>query len=561
MDGPWIREYPDGIPAAPDIPEIPLSRYVRENAQKYPDRTAMIFFGKKISFREFESLVSGFAGTLQSLGVKKGTRVAMILPNSPQVLITYYAVLRLGGILVQFNPLYVEHEIEFQLNDSGAEVVVVFDQMYPKVKNVRDKTPLKTVIVTGVQDFLPFPKNWLYPLTKRNDKDFVRISATEPVLFMKKCLKSKNPVKEDATLDIWSDPALLQYTGGTTGIPKGVVLTHGNLIANLAQVREWLGRSKEGNEVMLVVLPIFHAFGMTACMNLSTRLGFPMILLPRFRVKEVLDAIQTYRPTLFIGIPPMYKAINNFPGVKKYDLSSIRYCISGASALHPDVKKRFQELTGGVLTEGYGLTEASPVTHCNPLYSEDKPGSIGLPIPGTDCKVVDPDNGEPVEIGAPGEMIIKGPQIMKGYWNQPEETDQVLKDGWLYTGDIAQMDERGFLYVVDRKKDMIICGGINIYPKEIEEWVVTHPKISEAAVVGIPDEVHGEKVIAFVVPNPGEEIREKEVTDYCKRNFAGFKIPKKVIFRDELPKSIIGKVLKRVLKEQLLNPKDSMGRE
>jgi long-chain acyl-CoA synthetase len=551
MPRPWYHEYPEGIPISPVIPEIPLSRYVRENAEKYPNRTAMIFFGKKISFREFERLVSGFAGTLQSLGVQKGTRVATLLPNSPQVLITYYAVLRLGGILVQFNPLYVEHEIEFQLNDSGAEVAVVFDQMYPKVKNVRDKTPLKTVIVTGVQDFLPFPKNWLYPLTKRRDRDFVRVSRNEPVLFMSQCLNGRGQVKEDVRLDVWNDPALFQYTGGTTGTPKGVVLTHGNLMANLVQVREWIGRSREGEEVMLVVLPIFHAFGMTVCMNLSTRLGFPMILIPRFRVKEVLEAIRTYRPTLFIGIPPMFKAINHFPGVKKYDLTSIRYCISGASALSPDVKKRFQELTGSVLIEGYGLTEASPVTHCNPLYSEDRPGSIGLPLPGTDCKVVDPDTGGPVEPGAPGEMIIKGPQVMKGYWNRPEETAQVLKNGWLYTGDIVQMDERGYLYVVDRKKDMIIYGGINIYPKEIEEWILTHPKISEVAVIGIPDEVHGEKVVAVVVPKPGEEIREKEIVEYCKRNFAGFKIPKKVVVREELPKSIVGKVLKRILREEL----------
>lgn len=551
MDRPWVREYPEGIPASLDVPETTLSRYVRENAGTYPNQTAMVFFGKKISFKEFESLVARFAGALRSLGVEKGTRVAIILPNSPQCLISYYAVLRLGAVLVQINPLYVEREIEFQVNDSGAEVMVTLDQMYPKVKNLRARTPLKTVIVTGVQDFLPFPKNRLYAWTRRKDKDFVTVSRDEPVLFLKDCIKSGTPVSEETPVDFWNDPALLQYTGGTTGNPKGVILTHGNLGANTEQIRLWLGRSRPREESMLVVLPIFHAFGMTACMNLSTRMAFTMILVPRFRVKEVLGAIHGYRPTLFIGIPAMFKAINGFSGVNKYDLSSIRFCISGSSALSVEVKKRFQELTGGVLIEGFGLTEASPVTHCNPLYKDDVPGSIGLAIPGTDCRVVGAENGQPMESGAPGELIIRGPQVMKGYWNRPEETALVLKEGWLYTGDIVQMDDRGYVYVVDRKKDMIISGGINIYPKEIEEWLVTHPGIAEAAVIGIPDEVHGEKVVAFIVPVPGSTLREKEVIDHCKRNFAGFKVPKKVILKEELPKSTIGKILKRVLREEM----------
>ncbi len=558
MNRPWLTFYEGEIPIHIDYPVIPLTRFYQDAVCDYPNNTSMIFYGRKITYREGWDYIRALATALHKMGIKKGDRVSIYLPNSPQFVISFYAILKLGGIVVQTNPMYVPRELEHILNDSGAETIITLDLLYDRVMAVKDKTSIKRIIVTSIRDFLPQHLKLLYPL-KFIGKKKPQIKYGNGVYRFTDLLQTK-PEKIYVDIDPKEDVALFQYTGGTTGISKAAMLTHYNLVANTMQAVHWLTDRQEGGEVLLAVLPFFHVYGMTVGMNFAIYLASTLVLVPRFDVKEIVKLIQKYKVTLFPGAPTIYIAVINFKDVKKYDLSSIKACISGSAPLPVKVKEDFEKLTGAKLVEGYGLSEASPVTHCNPIYGLNKPGSIGIPFPDTDAKIVDIETGEKeLAVGEAGELIVKGPQVMKGYWNMPEETARVLRNGWLYTGDIARMDKDGYFYIVDRKKEMIIASGYNIYPREIEEVLYRHPKIKEAAVVGIPSGYRGETVKAFVVLKEGETATEEEIKEYCRENLARYKVPEFIEFRKELPKSAVGKVLKRVLLEEELKKKPKRG--
>ncbi len=555
MVRPWLIFYEREVPSHIDYPVIPLTRFYQNAACEYPNNTSMIFYGNKITYREGWDYIRALSTALHKLGVNKGDRVSIYLPNSPQFVISFYAVLRLGGIVVQTNPMYVPRELEHILNDSEAETIITLDLLYDRVKAIKDKTKIKRIIVTSIKDFLPPHLKLLYPLQYIGKKK-PKVDYNEPGVYKFSDLLQTKPQKIDVKINPKEDVALFQYTGGTTGISKAAMLTHYNLVANTIQAVSWLSDREEGKEVLMAVLPFFHVYGMTVGMNFAIYLASTLILVPRFNVKEVVKLLAKYKVTLFPGAPTIYIAVINFKDVKKYDLTSIKACISGSAPLPVKVKEDFEKLTGAKLVEGYGLSEASPVTHCNPIYGLNKPGSIGIPFPDTDAKIVDLETGEKeMPVGEPGELIVKGPQIMKGYWNMPEETARVLRDGWLYTGDIARMDKDGYFYIVDRKKEMIIASGYNIYPREIEEVLYKHPKIKEAAVVGIPSGYRGETVKAYIVLKEGETATEDEIKQYCRENLARYKVPEIIEFRDELPKSAVGKVLKRVLLEEELKKK------
>src|SRR3990167_5844286 len=550
MQKQWLEKYPADIPPSIEYPNKTIADFLSETAEKFSQKRAIIFFGKKINYKELHSLTIKFANALVNMGVKKGDRVAIMLPNCPHEVIAYYSVLKIGAIVVQFNPLYTERETEYQLNDSDSEIIIILDVLYKNLKNIINKTPIKNIILCSISDFLPFPKNIIYRLKERNETGVILKEHKVSHYIFSKLIK-ESPAKLVNINISPDDIALLQYTGGTTGIPKGAILTHRNLVANTIQCRHWFSKAEVGKETFLSVLPFFHIFCMTSSLNLPVHLASSMILLPRFKPLDVLKAIERYRASIFIGVPAMFSAINGeLRHENKYNLSSMKFCVSGAAPLPHDMAVRFETLTDVKVIEGYGLTEASPVTHCNPIYGERKFGSIGLPLPDTECSIVDLITGAELQTGEIGEIAIRGPQIMKGYWKNEKETDMVLKNGWLFTGDIGRMDEDGFFYIVDRKKEMIISGGYNIYPREIEELLNKHPKVKESAVIGIPYKSIGDIPKAFIVLKDGESADEDKIINYCKANLTKYKVPKKVEFRKELPKSLIGKVLKKVLKEE-----------
>lgn len=546
MERPWVKSYQSGIPPSLEYPNTPLTSFLERSAKSYPDLPAILFYGKGISFGELDELTDRFAAGLYKLGVRKGDRVAIMLPNVPQCVIAFFGALKVGAILVMTNPLYVERELAFQMKDSGAETLISLDLFYETIQCVHEKRPIKRIIMTRVNAFLPMVLKLLYPIKAKLKKEWKAIDFRPPVYPFEELLKDEGKIPEQPTVQS-NEVVLLQYTGGTTGTPKGVMLTHQNLVTNTIQAGKWIG-VLPGKDRILSVIPFFHAYGLTTCLNVSVAFGATLILLPRFVTKDVLAAIERYRPTLFPGVQAMYVAINNFPNVKKYDLSSVRACISGAGPLHVDVQEKFESLIGGKVVEGFGLTEASPVTHANPIEGIRKKGSIGLPFPDTDARIVDIESGEKeLSVGEVGELIVRGPQVMQGYWQHPEESAAVLKDGWLYTGDIARMDEEGYFYIVERKKDMIKTRGENVYPREVEEILFRYPKVKEAVVVGLPDTYAGESIKAYVVLKEGETATAEEVIDFCKGELAKFKVPKAIEFRSELPKTIIGKILRRVL--------------
>lgn len=539
---PWLQSYPAEVPQTLHYPNEPLYALLDRAAERHGDRDATIFFGARLSYRELWGQARRLAAGLTALGISKGDRVALMLPNCPQALISYYGALMAGAVVVQVNPLYMERELKHQISDSGAKVMIALDLVYPKLRGLG----LEHLIITGMPEYMPIPARWLAPLKLKPPtiaysgvvKRWVDVLKHEPI---------SAPVKVEAAKDL----ALLQYTGATTGLAKGCMLTHRNLMANVYQTSAWLYRTKPGEELrVLAALPFFHVYGMTTVMNFSVYLGATLVLQPKFEAKQTLKLIQKYRPALFPGAPTMYVALNHTPGVEKYRLDSITACISGAAPLPVEVQQTFEKLTGGRLVEGYGLTEASPVTHANPIWETRKPGSIGLPWPDTEAQVVDPVTGEPVPIGEVGELIVRGPQVMQGYWSRPEATKETLRGGWLYTGDMARMDEEGYFYIVDRKKDMIIAGGFNIYPREVEEVLFLHRGVKEAVVVGVPDEYRGETVKAYVVPKEGFTLEASEITEFCRQHLASYKVPRQLEFRTELPKSLVGKVLRRVLLEE-----------
>lgn len=547
----WLAHYPEEIPTSIDYDEKPLQDFLKEAASNYKEKKALHFLGKDISFQELYNQSIQFASYLQQLGVQKGDRIAVMLPNSPQAVISYYGALLVGGVVVQTNPLYKERELVYQLTDSGAKVIVCLDILFPTVSNVRHETELEHVIVTGIKDYLPFPKNLIYPFIQRKQYGVVvKPEQSHDTHVWSTIMKADTNRYQEVSVDPKEDLALLQYTGGTTGYPKGVMLTHYNLVANTQMCQAWIYKAKQGEEVVLGVLPFFHVYGMTTVMNLSIMFGAKMVLLPKFEPEEVLKTIEKHKTTLFPGAPTIYVGILNHPKLEKYDLSSIEACISGSAPLPVDVQQKFEAITGGRLVEGYGLTETSPVTHANFVWGRRVSGSIGVPWPDTDATILNMETREEAEIGEIGEIAIKGPQVMKGYWNKPEETEHAFKDGWLLTGDLGYMDEDGYFYVVDRSKDMIIAGGYNIYPREIEEVLYEHEGIMEAVVAGIPDPYRGETVKAYIVPKKGYALTEKELDQYCRKHLAAYKVPRIYEFREELPKTAVGKILRRQLIEE-----------
>lgn len=557
---PWLRSYEEGVPAHIDIPDYPLTWLLDNAAQHYPDNTAIIYYGHKMTYAHLSKLADQFAVGLQKIGVKKGDRVAIALPNIPQYPIVFFGALRAGAVVVPTNPLYTERELSHQLNDAGATVIVMLDSFYPSVRNIRAQTALEHIIVTSPAEFLPPLLRMLYPLSQRGVKvSEPKLSATElksdPTLHaMQNFLHANKRTAATSNLPVpvtSDDLAALQYTGGTTGLAKGAMLTHRNLLSNAMQTRYWTPKASEGTDISLCVAPFFHSYGLTVGMNFSILTASSMVLLPRFKAKDVVSAIRRYKPTLFPGIPTMYIAIMREAGDKHAQLQSIKYCISGAAPLPAKVQNDFEKITGATLVEGYGLSEASPVTHCNPLTDKRRNGSIGLPFPDVESIIINMETGEQVPVGEVGEILVKGPNIMKGYWKRDDESKAIFYNGWLRTGDIGKMDEDGYFYVVERAKDMVIAGGFNIYPREVEEVLFQHPDITEAAVVGVPDEYRGETVAAFIVLKPGIEPSDKTrqaIIAFCKQELASYKVPKVVEFRESLPKSIIGKTLRRELR-------------
>ncbi|TFB24975.1 long-chain-fatty-acid--CoA ligase [Filobacillus milosensis] len=551
LSKPWFKHYPEEVPKTIEYDNRPLHDVLEDTATNYPDKVAIHFLGKELTYQEVYDSAKKFASYLQDLGLEKGDRVAIMLPNTPQSVIAYYGALLGGGIVVQTNPLYTERELEYQLKDSGAKFLVCLDILLPRATNVKDQTDVKDIIVTGIKDYLPFPKNLIYPfIQKREYNIVVKPEHGGGTHLWTKMLDEASGQYEKHDIDPLEDLALLQYTGGTTGYPKGVMLTHRNLVANTQMSSKWIFRAEYGKETVLGILPFFHVYGMTAVMNLSVMMAQKMILVPKFDVDTVLKLIDKQKPTLFPGAPTIYIGLLNHPKISNYDLSSIEACLSGSAPLPVEVQQQFEKVTGGKLVEGYGLTESSPVTHSNLIYENRRAGTIGLPWPDTDSKVFKPETLEEMPVGEVGEIAVKGPQIMKGYWNRPEETANTIKDGWLLTGDMGYMDEDGYFYVVDRKKDMIIAGGFNIYPREVEEVLYEHEAISEAVVAGIPDPYRGETVKAYIVLKDGKSLTEEELDQYCRENLAAFKVPKLYEFRKELPKTAVGKILRRKLVDE-----------
>ena len=526
---PWLKNYPARWDL--DYPKVSLYHYLKEVADQYPERTALIFIGDQVNYREMMENIDRMAEAFTAMGLKKGDRIALMLPNCFAFVYSYYAAMRQGLVVAQINPLLTARELSFIVRDSKARVLIVVDTMFPTVEQAMLDQDIENLIIV--------------PLTGQ------KIEAAGVQLF-DDILQQHEPNPPDVEIDPEEDLAVLQYTGGTTGFPKGAMLTHYNLVANAEMTREMLREWKEkfGDKELLCMglLPFFHSYGMTVCLNTGLTIPSGQIMVPQFNADLILYLVQQYKPVLFPGVPTAFIALMNHPEVQNYGLDSIEVCISGAAPMPVEAIEQFEHKTGSSILEGYGLSEASPITHSNPFLGVRKPGSIGMPYPNTDCKIVDPDTGEQeMPVGEEGELIIKGPQVMKGYWNRPDETARTLRNGWLYTGDIARMDEDGYFYIVDRKKDMIIYGGYKIFPREVEEVLYEHPKVAEAVCIGIPEKFFGEVVKAFVVLKDGAEAAPEEIIDFCRARLVKYKVPRQVEFRSELPKSMVGKILRKDL--------------
>ncbi len=547
----WHRFYDPGVPPVLEFEDITLPGFLERSAAEYPDATALIFLNRTMTYRELQADVDRFAAALARLGVGPGIRVAVQLPNLPQTVIAFYAALSLGATVVMTNPLYVEREIEHQWNDAGCTVAVVADFLFDRrVAHIREKLAVEHYVIASIPDFLRFPLNLLAPLRlRRADPPLLASVKPGPGVHLMRSLMKQTAQDRPRPAIAMDDTALLQYTGGTTGVAKGAMLTHRNLSCNVQQVTAWFVDVRRGGEVMMGVLPFFHVFGLTVAMAFPLSVAGAVVLMPNPRdMPQLIASISKHRVTLFPAVPAMFTAIVNAQGVEKLDLTSVRSCFSGSAPLPPDILQRFEKMTGGKIVEGYGLTETSPVTHANPLDGRRKIGSIGVPLPNTDMKVVSLEDGT-TEVGAgkQGELLLKGPQVMRGYWNAPEQTAAAFTDGWFRTGDIAAVDADDYTFIVGRKKDMIIAGGYNIYPDEIDAVLVAHPAVLEAATVGIPDPKRGETVKSFVVLRPGQRATADELAEYCRRELAAYKVPRSFAFLDELPKSSALKILRREL--------------
>jgi len=532
---PWLKHYADGVTEEIEFEELCLPDILERAAKRYPDKDALVFKEDKMSFKELKDKVDRLATCLSGFGIKKGDSVAILLPNLSPCVISYYAILRIGAIVVMNNPLYSDRELEHQLNDSGAKALITMDIFGNRMIDLRQKTGIKQIIYTSVLG--------------------TEVKPAEDVYEWEDILSKTSPSPPAVELS-FDDVAMYQYTGGTTGVSKGAMLTHRNLSCNVQQLASWLisplkGGLKEGQGMSLSAPPFFHAFGLTAAMNSSIYLGWAQVMIPRPQPDQLLEAIRKFKPTFIFLVPTMYIGILNHPDFDKVDMKSIKFCGSGAAALPVEVIEKIQKKTGSPLMEGYGMTEASPITHVNPFGGLRKPGSVGVPIQNTLSRIVDLKDGiTPVPVGEVGEIVFKGPQVMKGYLNMPDETAKALKGGWLHSGDLGKMDEDGYFYVVDRKKDMVVSGGYNVYPKEIEDVYLEHPKVAEAAAIGVPHPTRGEQVKLMLVLKEGKSATEEEMIKYCSDKLAKYKWPTMLEFRSELPKSAVGKILKHVLREE-----------
>ena len=562
---PWLEYYDEGVPHSINYPAVPLDDLLNKSAARHPDQTAIIFGGslgsrvldKLVTYHELNTAVDQFADAIQSLGIKKGDRVAICMPNCPQFVIAYYGSMRAGGIAVPFNFLYTKKEIKDQLNDSGAEVMITLSSFYSLIESVREETSLRHIVVTNIKEYFPPLLKILFTVAmEKKGGHAAKITHPDDMWFQSLLMRAGDkPEPIDVGPD---DTACLIYTGGTTGVPKGAILTHRNIVSNAIAGSLW-SHSEEAKEISIGALPFFHSYGMTAVMNMTIATAGTMILIPDPRnVMHIMGSISKHKATFYSAVPSSYMRINNHPEVKEFDLSSVRVCLSGAAPLPREVQEKFQKITGGKLVEAFGMTEASPATHINPL-NRNKIGTIGTPWPDTDARIVDIDTGEEeLPQGEVGEMIIQGPQVMKGYWKMPTETGNMLREHpdigpglWLHTGDIALMDEEGYFKIVDRKKDMIISGGFNVYPRNIEEVLYQHPAVKEAGVVGVHDQYRGETAVAFIVLKEGASATENELITHCQNNLAKYKVPSRIIFQESLPMTAVGKVLRRELVKAL----------
>jgi long-chain acyl-CoA synthetase len=553
---PWLAAYPPDVPPDHDFPLVPLTRLLDDAADAFPGTIALSTFalssvGARMTYRALREAVDRLAGGLAGIGVRPGHRVALVLPNCPQHVIAFFAVLRLGATVVQCNPVASPDELRAQFVDSGTTVVVCIDRVASTVLSIRPDSEVHTVVVTSLVDSLsttghlrltvPLPK-----MRARKARLVAEVPDDPAVVRFRTLIRVGRPAAQ-ASVDPVNDVAVLQYTGGTTGEPKGAMLSHANLVANSYQMRLWMPDAMPGREVTLAVLPLFHVYGLTLCMLTTVLLAGRLVLVPRFDLDAVFEVIDTERPTLFPGVPPIYQAMVDSPRLRRHDMTSIRVCVSGAMKLPRETQERFERATGGRLVEGYGMTETSPATHCAPLIGARKPGSVGVPITGTLARIVDPDDATVLmPVGSPGELAVKGPQVFLGYRGRSADASVITEDGWLLTGDIAYMDDAGWFTVVDRKKDLIIAGGFNIYPAEVEQVIRAIPGVVDCCVIGLPDRYRGETVKAYVVA-PGATLTEDDVLAHCTASLTAYKVPKFVEFRASLPHTVVGKALRRQL--------------
>ncbi|MCK9196200.1 MAG: long-chain fatty acid--CoA ligase [Syntrophales bacterium] len=548
---PWLKSYEKGVPETLVYEDLCMPEILDRTAKQFAERPALIFQGTTISFRELKDMVDRFATCLTDFGVKKGDAVALLLPNIIPCVAAYFAILKIGALAVMNNPLYSDPELEHQFNDSGSKVLITLDVLTPRMIALRPKTKIKQIVYTCIGDYLPTLKRVLGRWLKKYP--FADIPATSDVYGWKACLAKYGP-NPPAVKNSFDEVAMYQYTGGTTGVSKGVMLTHANLSKQVQQACAWFPKFAKGEEIMLGALPYFHVFGLSVSMNFAIYMGWSQVLVPRPQPEPLLEAIRNFRPTFAPLVPTMYIGMLNHPDLKKTDMSCIKGAFSGSAPLPVEVIQEFEKATGAVIVEGFGMTETTPVTHVNPFAGgARKIGSVGLPISDTECRIVDLEDGvTDMPVGERGELIVKGPQIMKGYKGRPEETANTLKDGWVYTGDIATMDEDGYFYIVDRKKDMIISGGFNVYPRDIDEVYYEHAKVQEACSIGIPDAKRGENVKLFIVLKEGETATQEEMIEYGKTKLAAYKLPTEVEFRKELPKTNVGKILRKELRAEEL---------
>jgi long-chain acyl-CoA synthetase len=544
---PWLSHYDTGVPEHLHYENLCLPDFLKRSADAYPNKMALTFEGYRVDFATLNAMVDRFSACLADFGVGKGDRVAILLPNLIPCVVAYYAALRIGAISVMNNPLYSDRELLHQLTDSGSTVLITLDLLANRMIDLRPKTQIKQIVYTCLGDYLPFPKNLLFPLVGKKKGLAATVKPADRVYKWKTLMARDASGPPQAALD-FEDIAMLQYTGGTTGVSKGVMLTHGNLSKQIQHISAWFPTFTSG-EIMLGALPFFHVFGLTTAMNFAVFRGWGNILVPKPQPPQLLKAISKFKPTFAPLVPTMYIGMLEHPDMGRTDLTSIQGCFSGSAPLPLEVISAFERKTGAVIVEGFGLTESCPVTHINPFKGRRKVGSVGVPISDTQCRIVDLEDGTTdVPVGEAGELLVKGPQIMKGYWNRPDATADTLIDGWLHTGDIAKMDEDGYFYIVDRKKDMIISGGYNVYPRDIEEVFFEHPKVLEASAIGIPHPKRGEAVKVFVVLKEGQTADTEEMISYCEGKLAKYKWPTQIEFCGELPKTNVGKVLKKILR-------------